>query len=98
MDVSRDMVQEKFARTPVVEMRKAARYPMAGTVRIGWVDEQRQMTYVTARGLDISETGLAARVPAELHPSALVHLDLAGCGMSAVGRVRYCERQGAEWR
>ena len=75
---------------------------MSGSVRVGWVDSCRQMVYVTAKGVDLSETGLAVRMPVRLPPRTLVHLEIAGCGISVVGHVRYAVRAGGdsgeEWR
>jgi hypothetical protein len=71
---------------------------MTATVRIGWIGRRRQMTYVTGPGIDISEHGLAVRIPRPLPMGTLVHLELAGCGMSAAGRVRYAIPDGTEWR
>ena len=86
------------ASVAAAEARREPRFPMTASVRVGWVDSQRQMKYMTGQGLNISERGLAARLPVPLPASALVHLDVGGCGMSAVGRVRYCLPDGPEWR
>ena len=75
-----------------VELRQAPRFPMSASVRVGWVDTCRQMVYVTAQGVDLSETGLAVRMPVRLPPRTLVHLEIAGCGISVVGHVRYAVR------
>ena len=80
------------------DMRKARRFPMTSAIRIGWVDCERQMRYVGAQGVDISEGGLGVRLPIQLRTGALVNLELALCGISAVGRVRYCVLAGNEWR
>jgi hypothetical protein len=104
MALSQELVQPEVVRDTdaapgrTEDGRKARRFPLVAAVRIGWVDGRRQMTYRTARGVDISETGLALRIPAPLAPSTLVHLELAACGISAVGHVRYCVPIGAEWR
>ena len=104
MTQSDDRSQPGFARSPEAspgppaEAREAPRFPMAAAVRVGWVDARRQVTYTTARGLDISESGLALSLPAPLSPSTIVHLELAGCGMSAVGHVRSCSPMGDAWR
>jgi hypothetical protein len=90
--------QAAGAVAPAVEMRKSPRFPMTSAVRVGWVDCQRQMRYVTAQGVDISENGLAVRLPVQLRHGALLNLELAHCGISAVGRVRYCVMRGGEWR
>ena len=80
------------------DIRKAPRFPMTSAIRIGWVDCQRQMRYATGQGVDISEGGLGVRLPVQLRAGALVNLELALCGISAVGRVRYCVLVDGEWR
>lgn len=85
-------------RASTADSRKFPRYPMSSAVRIGWIGRRRQMTYVVARGIDISEHGVAIRTARPLPLSALVHLDLGGCGMTAAGHVRHCLPDRGEWR
>ena len=80
------------------DSRSGRRYPMTVAVRVGWIDDEKRMSYSVAEGVDISELGLAVRMAHRLRLSALVHLELAGSGMSAVARVRNCVRSGGAWR
>jgi hypothetical protein len=80
------------------DRRREPRFPMAGSVRVGWVGGDHQMRYVSARGIDISEAGLGVWIEERLLAGSLVHIDLGGCGMSAVGRVRYCVPDGSGCR
>jgi len=89
---------ESAAFAAAVEARHGQRYPMTVAVRVGWIDDEKRMSYTVAAGVDISEAGLAVRTAHRLRLSALVHLELAGSGMSAVARVRNCVRQGGAWR
>jgi len=89
---------EDAALAAAVETRRGPRYPMTVAVRVGWIDDEKRMSYTVAEGMDISEAGLAVRMAHRLRESALVHLELAGSGMSAVARVRNCVRHGAAWR
>jgi hypothetical protein len=80
-----------------LDHRREPRFPLTGSVRVGWVGGDHQMRYVRARGIDISEEGLGVQTSERLLPGALVHVDLCGCGISAVGRVRYCVPDGSAY-
>jgi hypothetical protein len=79
------------------DRRHEPRFPMSGSVRVGWVGPDHQMRYLTARGRDISEEGLGLWTSEELPLGALVNVDLCGCGMSALARVRYRRPADSGW-
>ncbi|HTS60794.1 MAG TPA: PilZ domain-containing protein [Candidatus Acidoferrales bacterium] len=83
---------------PTLNARRCPRFPITCDVRIGWIGRRREMTFVVARGVDISQRGLAIRLARPLPVSALVHLELADCGISAAGHVRYSLPDGDAWR
>jgi hypothetical protein len=87
-----------LAGVSAVDARRGPRYPMTVAVRVGWINDEKRMSYLTAEGVDISEGGLAVHMGHRLRLSALVHLELAGSGMCAVARVRNCVWMGGAWR
>ncbi|MBS1859252.1 MAG: hypothetical protein JST11_28010 [Acidobacteria bacterium] len=81
-----------------VESRRLARRPLAAAVRVGWINDDRRMEYITARGIDVSACGIGVLAEQRLRLSALVHVEVGEGGEAAVGRVRNCIRTEAGWR
>jgi hypothetical protein len=81
-----------------VESRRTERQPMASPVRVGWINDEKRMQYVSGWGVDLSESGLAVSTDQRLRLSALVHLEIAERDLVAIGRVRNCIRSGGVWR
>jgi hypothetical protein len=86
------------AHMPFIESRHAARLPLDAAVRLGWINDLKKMEYLAAQGVDMSSSGLAVTTPQRLRVSALVHVEVAGKGMVAIGRVRNCIRATSGWR
>ena len=80
------------------DSRGTQRFPLSTPVRIGWICDGGRMTYADAQGIDRSEHGIAIQMPERLRFSALVHLELPGCRLTAIGRVTSCVRSGAAFR
>jgi hypothetical protein len=79
------------------DRRHEPRFPMTASLQVGWVGPDHQMRYGTVRGRNISEGGLGVWASEELPPGGLVNVDLCGCGMSALCRVRYRVAAGEGW-
>jgi PilZ domain len=80
------------------ESRKAVRFPMGSflrVVRLGGQDEARSLS---AKGLDLSATGLGFLSPEPLELAMQVRVELPYSRLSAMAAVRHCERSGASWR
>ena len=86
------------APPPIVEARREGRFPLSATVRAGWIDDAKHLRYATARGMNLSQYGMAIHIPERLRLSALVHLEMATWGLTTIGRVRTCVRAGESWR
>lgn len=80
------------------DSRGARRFPLATPVRAGWICDDCRMTYAEAEGIDISENGISIRMQERLRLSALVHLDLTACRLTAMGRVTSCVGSGTSFR
>jgi len=70
---------------------------MNGAIRVGWAGNDRQKRTIKARGIDISEEGLGVLAPTPLPAGVLAQVDIGGCGMSAVARVRFCVNTAEGW-
>jgi hypothetical protein len=90
--------QSEPAPLPFIESRHAARAPLDGAVRLGWINDQKRMEYLAAQGVDMASSGLAVMAAQRLRVSALVHIEVADLGMVAIGRVRNCIRAADGWR
>ncbi len=87
-----------MAGSTAVEARRGERFPLTATVRVGWIDDSKHLRYAMARGINLSEHGMAMQIGERLRLSALIHLEMATWGLSTVGRVRSCVRCGEGWR
>jgi len=83
---------------PQPEARRAERVPLLSPVRLGWINDETRMEYAAAQPIDISHSGLAVAAPQRLRLSALVHVEVAGCDVTAIGRVRNCVPAAQGWR
>src|SRR5689334_14682659 len=79
--------QPRISEKP--DRRREARFPLTGSPRVSWVGVDHQMRHVNARGRDISEEGLGVWMSEAPPLGALVNVDLCGCGLSALCRVRH---------
>ena len=93
-----DQALPAVAASAAAEVRRCERFPLTATVRVGWIDDSKHLRYVMARGMNLSERGMAIQLGERLRMSALVHLDMGTWGLSTVGRVRSCVKCGEGWR
>ena len=80
------------------EARRAERLPLLSPVRLGWINDDTRMEYISAEPIDISHSGLAVSAPQRLRLSALVHVEVTGHELTAIGRVRNCVPSAQGWR
>ena len=59
------------------DRRHEPRFPMTGSLRVGWVGPDHQMRYETVRGHNISEGGLGVWASEELRLGGLGNVDCA---------------------
>jgi hypothetical protein len=74
--------------------RRYRRYRTAGEdLEISWLDTRGKMKSMRAKVVNISENGIAFRVPEAVMP-VLVRFRANRVGINGVGSVRYCYRAG----
>ena len=56
------------------------------------------MAYADAECIDKSDTGIAIRTQERIRFSALVHMELPECRLTALGRVASCVESGETFR
>ena len=78
-----------------VDARQSARFPMRSSLRVCCLATERALA---AQGLDISATGIAFVIPEAMAPGTLVRVALPNSGLTALARVRHCQRHGLAWR
>jgi PilZ domain len=79
------------------ESRKAARFPLASTIRVRKCDASAG-EWTSAHGLNLSESGVAFLADQPLAPGTLLQVELPNSRCSAIGPVRNCQRRGNLWR
>jgi len=77
------------------ELREAERFPMRSAVRVCRLGNERTER---AQGLNISARGMAFVISEALAPGMRIHVTLPQSGLSALARVRNCERRERGWR
>ncbi len=83
---------------PFLESRRDGRRPLQSSVRLGWINDDKQMEYISGRMIDISSNGMALQTPKRVRLTALVHVDITDRHVAAIGRVRSCVRFENGWR
>ena len=78
-----------------VEPRQSERFPMRCSVWVCCLATERS---VTAQGLNISARGMAFVTDEALPLGTVIQVALPNCGLSALSRVRNCERRDLGWR
>ncbi len=79
------------------EMRRHRRQPRKLGIEICWAESEQGRS---ARGtcLDISETGISARIPFPIPLGTYAVFRVDGSGFGGTGSVRYCRREGHNYQ
>ena len=77
------------------ERRRHQRLPYFGPIRVSWEDARGETRYVSAKCVDISESGLRIEVGLAIPSGSVIHLNADRIGLRGAAVVKHAERSGA---
>jgi PilZ domain-containing protein len=80
------------------EARTKPRHPLGAPVSVSWQDGRGAFRSMQGRGIDICETGLQIEIPESVDRGSIVTIRAERLSLSAATTVRYCRRQGPNYR
>lgn len=81
-----------------LRMRRFARYPLNGKVRVCWENERRENIACTGKIVDVSLAGMQIAIPYPIAPQSIIQFQFFDGFFEGSASARSCLRKGVNYQ